>query len=666
MTGRLMEISPWCRFDKNAWTDPEGKGHSGWEELPYWLKGYADLGYVLKDEAIIKEARRWIEAALASQREDGWFGPRSLLTSLDGKPDLWPNMLMLNVLQSYYEYTGDARVLPFMTKYFRWELAYPEKDFMVGYWPKIRAGDNLETVYWLYNRTGEKWLLELAEKIHRRTQDWTSGVSDWHGVNITQGFREPGVYYMQAKDPKFLVAAERNYRTVMDLYGQVPGGGFGADEQCRRGFGDPRQGFETCSMVEYMHSFEMLTKISGDPIWSDRCEDVAFNSLPAAQTPDLKALHYLTSPNMVQLDKGNKAPGIMNSGTMFSFSPGEVYRCCQHNVAQGWPYFAEELWLATSDGGLCASLYSASEVTAKVGFAASLATRSNGADVKISEETDYPFSDTIRFKLSPAKPAISAVSPRTRLVCEAGRASQFERSRHRCRASVIRPNRARVERRRHSAARPADAADGPNVGEESRQRVDRLRPVDVLAGDRRTVVAHGSNDKWPEQEVFATTPWNYGLVVDKQNPAASVTIESNQRPLADQPFTPEASRIRLHAKARRIPNWAQDSNGLLRTLHDSPVKSGEPLETIALIPMGAARLRITAFPTIGDSADAHEWTTPTKPPTASHCFDAIRSRHSTMASFRPNRPTPASRGSPGGTIAERTNGYDTISTRHAR
>ncbi|HEY2147712.1 MAG TPA: hypothetical protein VGH32_07225, partial [Pirellulales bacterium] len=88
MTGRLEEISPWCRFDENAWADPEGKGHSGWEEMPYWLKGYGDLGYVLGDEAIIKEARRWIEAALASQRDDGWFGPRSLLTSLDGKPDL--------------------------------------------------------------------------------------------------------------------------------------------------------------------------------------------------------------------------------------------------------------------------------------------------------------------------------------------------------------------------------------------------------------------------------------------------------------------------------------------------------------------------------------------------------------------------------------------------
>ena len=625
MTGRLMEISPWCRFENNAWTDPEGKGHSGWEELPYWLKGYADLGYVLKDEAIIKEARRWIEAALASQRDDGWFGPRSLLTSLDGKPDLWPNMLMLNVLQSFYEYSGDPRVLPFMAKYFRWELAYPEKDFMVGYWPKIRAGDNLETVYWLYNRTGEKWLFELAEKIHRRTQDWTSGVSDWHGVNVTQGFREPGVFFMQTKDPKFLAAAERNYRTVMDLYGQVPGGGFGADEQCRRGFGDPRQGFETCSMVEYMHSFEMLTKISGDPVWSDRCEDVAFNSLPAAQTPDLKALHYLTAPNMVQLDKENKAPGIMNSGTMFSFSPGEVYRCCQHNVAQGWPYYAEELWLATSDGGLCASLYAASEVTAKVVAGAESGTvgrPATTAEVKIIEETDYPFSDTIRFKLSLAKSVRFPLYLRVPGWC--------------ARPDVLINSKAQsIDAEPRSYIRiDREWSDGDSVllalpmRLTARTWAKNHNSVSIDYGPLTFSLAigerwsrYGSGDKWPEQEVFATTPWNYGLELDKMNPAASITIESDQKPLADQPFTPEASRIRLHAKARRIPAWKQDANGLIRTLQDSPVKSDEPLETITLIPMGAARLRITAFPTIGEGADAHEWTTPSKPPTASHCFE---------------------------------------------
>src|SRR6188474_2892505 len=85
MIGHLKEISPWLNFDKSAWANKEGKGERGWEEMPYWLKGYGDLGYVLHDNAIIAEAKRWIEAAMSSQREDGWFGPRDLLTSLNGK-----------------------------------------------------------------------------------------------------------------------------------------------------------------------------------------------------------------------------------------------------------------------------------------------------------------------------------------------------------------------------------------------------------------------------------------------------------------------------------------------------------------------------------------------------------------------------------------------------
>jgi hypothetical protein len=36
--------------------------------------------------------------------------------------------------------------------------------------------------------------------------------------------------------------------------------------------------------------------------------------------------------------------------------------------------------------------------------------------------------------------------------------------------------------------------------------------------------------------------------------------------------------------------------------------------------MGAARLRITAFPVIGAGPDAKEWTAPPQPPKVSHCF----------------------------------------------
>ena len=128
-------------------------------------------------------------------------------------------------------------------------------------------------------------------------------------MNISQGFREPGIYFMQAKERKFLDRAESNYQKFMGEYGQFPGGGFAADEICRPGYGDPRQGFETCSWVEFMHSFEMLAKIGGNPLWADRCEEVAFNSLPAAMLADQKGLHYLTGANMVQLRHEEQVAG---------------------------------------------------------------------------------------------------------------------------------------------------------------------------------------------------------------------------------------------------------------------------------------------------------------------------------------------------------------------
>ena len=602
MTGRLQEISKWCKFEGNAWSDPQGKGHSGWEELPYWLKGYGDLGYVLDDPQITKSARKWIDAVLASQQPDGWFGPLANKTGLNGSPDLWPHMVMCNVLQTFYEYSGDARVIPFLTKYFQWLNTQPSAAFGAGHWPRIRFGDNVETLYWLYNRTGEAWTLELAKRINENMQDWTTGVHDWHNVNLAQGFREPGIYYQQAREEKFLRAAENNYQTVMSLYGQFPGGGFAGDENCRPGYGDPRQGFETCGIVEFMHSFEMLLKVSGDPLWADRCEDIAVNSFPASLTPDWKGLHYLTCANQVQLDKENKSPGIQNRGTMFAYSALERYRCCQHNVSHGWPFYAEELWLATADRGLCVSLYAASEVSAKAG---------SGVSVKIVEETDYPFGDTITLKLSAAQPVKFPLYLRVPRWCENasakvnGKAVRFASKplsyvvldrewKDGDTVSLRLPMQVRVQKwaKNHDAV---SVNYGPLT-------------FSLKIGERWERC--GGTDAWPELEVFPTTPWNYGLVFNEQKPAKSFkVVKSSGRPLPAQPFTPGTAPIEIRAEARRIPAWKQDSLGLVGKLQFSPVKSDQPVETVTLIPMGAARLRISSFPIIGQGKDAQDWKT---------------------------------------------------------
>jgi hypothetical protein len=591
MHGRLQEISGWLNWKDNGWVDPKGK--KGWEEAAYWLKGYADLGYVLGDEKINAESKRWIKAMMATQQPDGFFGPATLRTSMKGLPDLWPHMLMLSAVRSYYEYSGDPRALQFMVRFTRYESLQDSKVF--GLWlTVVRSGDNLDVIYWLYNKTGEAWLLDVAKKIHDGMADLSRGLHDLHGVNVSESFREPAQYWMQAKERRLLDAAERNYQQVMREYGQFPGGGFAADEGCRRGYTDPRQGFETCSIVEFINSFLMLNRITGNPLWADRCEDIAFNSLPAALTPDLKAVHYLTCANQVQLDRGDKSPGIQNKGKQFSYCPS-WYRCCQHNHGMGWPYYAEELWLATADGGLCASLYAASEATAKV---------ADDAMVRIVEETDYPFEETVSLRVHVLK---SAKSGEVRFPL-------YLRIPRWCSQAAVKVNDKKVDLKTEPLSYAVINRTWRN-GDRLTLQLPMSLSVQTWTKNKNSVsvnygpltfslkigerwVRGGNLPGWPDWEVFATTPWNYGLAIDAANPAQSFQIVRKSGPLAPQPFTPETSPIELRAKARKIPSWTLDAKGLLNVLPQSPVKSDESEETIALVPMGAARLRISAFPTL--------------------------------------------------------------------
>ena len=270
---------------------------------------------------MIREAMVWIEAAMASQRGNGYFGTAANYGGPDAEriPDFWPNMIMIDVLRTHYEATGDERVISLLTRYFKWQNTIPDSLFLKSYWQHHRGGENLAGVYWLYNHTGDTSLLALAEKIHRNTADYVSGIPDWHNVNFAQAFREPATYYQQSGNPQHLAATYRDLKEIGELYGQVPGGLWCGDENSSPAYTDPRQSIETCGIVELMRSCEALLEITGDAAWADRCEEAAFNSLPASLMPDLKALRYMTSPNMAQSDRSNKCSGT--NSTIPALSP---------------------------------------------------------------------------------------------------------------------------------------------------------------------------------------------------------------------------------------------------------------------------------------------------------------------------------------------------------
>jgi hypothetical protein len=130
---------------------------------------------------------------------------------------------------------------------------------------------------------------------------------------------------------------------------------------------------------------------------------------------------------------------------------------------------------------------------------------------------------------------------------------------------------------------------------------------------------YGGTEQWSEWQVTPKTAWNYGLVFDEKDPGKSFEVVKKKWDGIVKPANPLGRYdVELKAKAKKVPNWTADAKGAVNPLQPSPVKSDEPTETVTLIPMGEARLRISAFPVIGAGEGAREWTRPPRPPTASH------------------------------------------------
>lgn len=603
LTGNLGEISIWLSKQDNAWLHKDGKGKYGWEELPYWLKGYANIGYMLRDQKMIKEAKFWLDAAMENQRENGDFGP---LVNRNGKRDLWTNMPMLWCLQSYYEYSQDKRVLDLMTKYFKWELSLPDDQLLEDYWENSRGGDNIYSVYWLYNRTGEAWLLDLAKKLHRNTANWTqkNNLPNWHNVNVAQCFREPAQYALLSRNESDLQATYDNFKLIRDIYGQVPGGMFGADENARKGYNDPRQLVETCGMVEQMTSDQMLLWYTGDTRWAENCEDVAFNTFPAAFMPDYKALRYLTAPNHVVSDSRNHAPGIDNNGPFLMMNPFSS-RCCQHNHAAGWVYYAENSWMATPDNGLAAQLYVEGEVTARVG---------NNNTVTIVENTRYPFEESVELTIKTATATAFPLYLRLPVWCKKpvvkvnGKTVTFEATpggyvkltnqwKNNDRISLQFPME--LELRTWDKNKNSVSINrGPlTYSLQIQERYERKDSKATAIGDSRWQ-ENADPTKWPSFEIYPATQWNYGLLLNAQPLDKTFTVVRKSWPKDNNPFTLAGAPIILKTKGKQIPSWTIDQYGLCGLLPQSPVATNEPVTELTLVPMGAARLRIAAFPVV--------------------------------------------------------------------
>jgi DUF1680 family protein len=593
LTGHLDEFWPDVG-PRSGWLGGDGES---WERGPYFLDGLLPLAHLLDDQKLLAKANKWVDWTLNNQAASGMIGPPK-------NNDWWPRMVMLKVLTQHHEATGDRRVIPVMQRYFAHQLqALPKRP--LSDWGRYRWQDQAISVIWLYNRTGDSSLLGLVSLLHQQGYNWKKQFEDFqfkqktdakelglakgslpqdlamqtHGVNNAMGLKSSAVRWLLSRDASDRAGVAQQL-AALDQYHGMPNGLFSADEHLAGR--NPSQGVELCTVVESMFSLEHAVVILGDPSLADRLERIAYNALPGTLTDDMWAHQYDQQPNQIECTLASR-PWTSNGpeSNLFGLEPN--FGCCAANMHQGWPKFASSLWMANADGGLAAIAYAPCEVR----------TRLSGVAVMIEEETGYPFDAGITLRLRPEKPlwfplalripqwAQGATMRINGDAKEPQRAGEFALLEREWKAG----DRVELEFPMKATARQWS----------NNSMIVERGPVVFSLGidtDWQKLRTRGMTADW---EVKPKSAWNYGLQTSEGTAQLSEVPHSTKT--GKNIFSLEGSPLRVEVFGKKIPEW-RTANGVAGELPQSPASTAEPIEKLVLSPYGAAKLRITVFPTV--------------------------------------------------------------------
>lgn len=595
LSGHLHEVWPDVR--DSAWI---GGTCEGWERVPYWLDGFIPLAYLLEDEKLIADAKKYMDAIMDRQKPDGWICP---CTEEERKGyDVWAFFLIGKVLALYAEFSDDPRAEKALYDAMKclYEFLKPG-DVRLFEWGKSRWFECMIPLQYLYDRCHEDWIPALAAILNEEGLDYKTVKEQWvrysnrwthqtHIVNLMMMFKYEAVTKnLLGTMDTYADEAEELWQ-ILNKYNGTAVGTFTGDE-CLGGVNNNR-GTELCSVAELMYTCEILYALTGDKKWADRLERAVFNAFPATVSDDMWTHQYDQQVNQIACRKfGSKSFFGSNDDEAHLFGLEPHYGCCTANFNQAWPKFAMSIYLQ-QESEVEAALMLPSEANLTV----------DGVPVTIICKTDYPFRFNAEYTVKAAAPvnmkfAVRVPSWGGEVKAMIGEVANGTMAAGPAEGVVIAENKVilsldnetektvsiRFTDAPHLVSRPYDLSVleyGPFVFS---------LPIETEYV-MHEYVKNNVERKFPycDYELVPKSEWRYGF--------AANTFIVNELPGDAVPFSSKAPRLSITASMKTVDwDFAEGYDSVADRTPVSHMATGASV-TKELVPYGCAKLRMTEMP----------------------------------------------------------------------
>ncbi|MBI2928471.1 MAG: glycoside hydrolase family 127 protein [Verrucomicrobia bacterium] len=413
ITGHLDERHPtyqngWKGFGFAArGASPDG---TGWplEQCAYWLDGAVRLALVLHDEPLLRKVRARLDPVVAGVPSNQttlihWKDRDAVQSSTNswfGAFNCWAHSHLARALLACYEGTGDRRILEALRIAYR---DFPLPDVSPHFSAGIPGEVNIDPMLEVVRLSGDARVLAQVLAFAQRPAFRKTVAEQWpalaepvrcgHGVCFNEGTRVPALLYPWTGERWMLDATLAEFDWAERRH-MLPCG-VPSSEEFMAGIGAFRA-IETCNLPCWIYSQVWLLRIVGAGRFGDAAELAFFNAGPAPIARDWQTMCYYQSPNRLSPTLPGSEPTAPGPGC-FQFTPiGHEVLCCVGNLNRLIPNYIIPMWMTTPDHGLAATLYGPCAVSAKAG---------DGVSVKLTCDTAYPFEETIRVSVEPARDA---------------------------------------------------------------------------------------------------------------------------------------------------------------------------------------------------------------------------------------------------------------------